>query len=158
MAKPFLLVGVAGDPDAGLGKGGLGEARAVVIGPQAAAPEVAVGPLSGRFSEGQHRIQPGLDRGAAPHLGWPGAGGPGLAQELGGIDPAGIAVLHKAHPQAAGSSGIGASDGELAPGSGFGGQAPAAGAAVAGQGRQEGPGRSPLEEFGGRRGAWRQDA
>jgi hypothetical protein len=56
------------------------------------------------------------------------------------------------------SSGIGACHGQLAPGGGLGGQALAAGAAVTGQGRQQGPGGSPLEEFGGRRGAWRQDA
>ena len=66
LAKPFLLVGVAGDPDAGLGEGGLGEARAVVIGAEAAAPEVMVGALAGRFREGQHRIKPVPDRGAAP--------------------------------------------------------------------------------------------
>ena len=54
LAEALLLVGVAGDPDTGSGEGGLGEAGAVVIGAEAAAPQVAVGPLTGRFSEGQH--------------------------------------------------------------------------------------------------------
>ena len=100
LAEALLEIGIAGQPDPLGGIGALHQSGTIKIRAQAAPPQVAVGMLEGPEAEGDDGIEPLMNGRTIPRP-WAGLErGFRLAQEVVGLDPAGIAVVEQAYPQA----------------------------------------------------------
>ena len=158
LAEALLLVGIARDPHTNGGKGGLGEAGTVVVRPEAAAPQVVVGPLLRLIRKGEQRWNPRCDGGGIEQAGGGPARGDGDAQQSGGVDPAGIAILQQPHPQPPAASGITLQQLQNPPGRRLGGQARAAWPAVEIQASPQAPETAWMQQLQRRGSAWGQAA
>ena len=147
LAEPLLQVGVPGDPDPGSGKSPLHQPRAVVVGPEAAAPEVGVALLRGRPGKRQHRRDALLDGGCTEQHGSWRRSGNGFAQQGGRLQPAGVAILEQPRPQPSTGPGLRRLvHRKVASSPGLGGQTVPLRAAVPVHGRQQAPDRAGLQQ------------
>ena len=98
-AEALLQIGIPGQPDSCVGKGRLQQARAIKIGAEGAAPEVAVRHGHGLLGKGEHGGDGGFDRWAIPGPGKRRVGHPlPVTKEIAEMEPAGVTILQEAHP------------------------------------------------------------